>query len=214
MRVLLLMVLLFLVSPAAPARGGQIIDSAGQPVDPAIDQQVSQARLLRMPNMPDQYDPKRSVELLQQIVAQHPDYYRARYNLALSQLELDPDHPDVYLPTFDQAVEIQLTNPSIRDGSIFNTVGWLRLNMRDYDKAQDLFGHALFLAPTNSVWTNSAANYNLGRLYFERSDYSDSLKYLNVAADTYHNPAAISLRQVVQDTMDPSPPSPLPPRSP
>jgi tetratricopeptide (TPR) repeat protein len=209
-----LLFMLFLLTGPGTALGGQIVDSVGQSVDPAVDQQVSDARLLRMPNMPDQYDPKRSVEMLQQIVAQHPDYYRARYNLALSQLELDPDHPDVYLPTFDQAVKIQLANPSIKDGSIFNTVGWLRLNMRDYDQAQDLFGHALTLAPNNTVWTNSATNYNLGRLYFERSDYTNSLKYLDVAADTYHNPAAISLRQVVKETIDPMPPSPLPPKSP
>lgn len=181
---------------------GEIFDAYGQRVDRSLDAVVSKARLMRMPNTTEPYDPALSVELLTGVVAENPDYYRAQYNLALSLLELSPEKPEAYLPAFDAAINLQEADPSVQDGSIYNTVGWLKLNMRDYASAEILLSEALSLEADNAVWTNSAATYNLGRLYFEQGDFVTSLEFLNVASTKYGNPAAIALKQIVVSSMN------------
>lgn len=192
---------LIIVGVISQALAQPITDSVGQTVDAALDAQVALAREMRSENIPDKYDPAASVALLRQLVAGNPDYYRARFGLALSLYELDPDKRNEYMPEFERAMELEERLPEVTDGAIYNTVGWIEMNDRNYQSALPLLLRALSMGSTNQVWTNSAVNYNLGRLYLEMGDLKTSQEYLAVAATKFHNPAAVSLKAVVDSSL-------------
>jgi tetratricopeptide (TPR) repeat protein len=181
----------------SPATGEILIDSTGQEVDRALDAEVSRARELRMENLGEEFDVDESIEILQRITEQNPNYYRAWYNLALSYLKRNPDDSKLYLDAFDRAAKIQESDPDIKDGSLYNSYGWALLNAQQYVDAEEKLKRGLALEETNTSWTNSALHYNLGRLYFERGDYDRSARFLDVAIKEFGNPAAIELRAVL-----------------
>jgi Tfp pilus assembly protein PilF len=173
-----------------------VVDSAGQKIDSALNEQVSRARELRMEQIPG-FDIDESIAILEGITRDNPTYFRAWYNLALSYLTKDGDDIDRALGAFQKAAEIEAADPDVRDGSLYNSYGWALLNARRYEEAEKALLAGMALSDSNSSWTNSALNYNLGRLYFEQGNFALAEKYLDVAVTTYGNPAAVDLRSVL-----------------
>jgi tetratricopeptide (TPR) repeat protein len=184
------------------ASGGDLIkDSTGQEVDSDLDARVTEARSFRLkgPNL----DLDKSIALLEEITREKADYYRAWYNLALAYLQKDPENFEPIQKAFQTAADIQAKDPNIVDGSLYNSFGWALLNEGQYAAAEENLMLGLKLADTNSEWTNSALNYNLGRLYFEQGDIPSAEKYLGTAADRYKNGMAIELKSIIDKTKRP-----------
>jgi Tfp pilus assembly protein PilF len=183
----------------ATARAEMIVDSAGQTIDSALDEQVSEARELRMEKLTG-FDVDKSIAMLEAITRDNPNYFRAWYNLALSYLKRDSEDTKPALEAFQKAADIQAADPAIHDGSLYNSYGWTLLNAREYDAAEKNLLRGVELQDANSEWTNSALNYNLGRLYFERGDFVRAEDFLTVAITRYGNPAAVDLKAILDKT--------------
>ena len=118
-------------------------------------------------------------------------------NLALSYLKKDSENTKPALVAFQKAAEIEAADPNILDGSLYNSYGWALLNARQYEEAEKNLLTGLALGDSNTDWTNSAFNYNLGRLYFEQGNFPQANNYLTVAVTKYGNPAAVDLKAVL-----------------
>ena len=171
-------------------------DAFGQKVSKLDDKQVSKARDLRIPNYGAGFDIDKSISILTKIVEGKPSYYRAWYNLGLAYNA--NNNRDKSSQAFNKAIGIQEAASDIKDGSIYNTFGWVLLNNREYENAEKILLKGLEFKNQNTKKTNSALFYNLGRLYFEMRVYPQSMKYLSASADTYGNPAAIELKEIVR----------------
>ena len=201
-QLLQLTLLLVLICTATPAFAETIIDDFGQEVEKALHDRVSLARELRMENFGAAYDLDRSIELLEEITAAEPDYYRAWFNLALAHFKKDPENREAYLSAFKEADRIQTANEHIVDGSLYNTIGWILLNDRQYEESEEYLRKGLALQESNSEWTNAALLYNMGRLHFERLQYDQAEAFLDRAIDDYKNPQAIELKAILEKSRE------------
>lgn len=171
-------------------------DKYGQTVPTQLQEQVERARSMRLPNS-GRYDAKESVTLLQDALQKKPDYYRALYNLALAQAEAnDYDKAKV---TFEKAFEVA-AKQNIRDGSIYNSAGWVAMRFGDYAAAEELLKKALELKDENQEGTNRAIYNNLGLVYFYTQRFDDARQYLKVAASEYGSASASDTLKLIEET--------------
>ncbi|MGH6925650.1 MAG: hypothetical protein ACRED5_18130 [Propylenella sp.] len=200
-RIVALAILIAAFTPGTVVGGELIKDSTGQEVDSELDARLTNARSFRLkgPN----FDLDKSIVLLEEITREKADYYRAWYNLALAYLQKDPEDFEPIQKAFQTAADIQAKDPNIVDGSLYNSFGWALLNEGQYAAAEENLMLGLKLAETNSDWTNSALNYNLGRLYFEQGNIPSAEEYLGTAADRYKNGMAIELKAIIDKTRKP-----------
>jgi tetratricopeptide (TPR) repeat protein len=123
--------------------------------------------------------------------------------LGLALFQRDETSFDEFVPVFEQAVKIETENPDINDPSIYNTIGYIYLNDRQYDKSGEYLTKGLDYFDDNNInvdecgYTNAALLYNMGRLNFERSDYEAAVGFLSKADKECNNPKARELLSVV-----------------
>ena len=193
-----LVVAFFVLTFSNVAVSETVRDSFNQQVPEKLDGLVSKAREMRIKNFGAAYDIEKSIEILENVVKEKPDYYRAFFNLALSYSKQNGEDIGRINSTFDKAIAIS-SNPAnnIVDGSIYNSAGYINLQSRNYKMSENYLLNCLKFESTNSGWTNAAVYYNLGRLNYELGNYSKSKKYLDIAHSKYHNPIAENLLRVV-----------------
>ncbi|MFZ1815286.1 MAG: tetratricopeptide repeat protein [Rhizobiaceae bacterium] len=201
--ILSLPVILLLAAFPGNSIAGQV-RTFGQMIDKNLNDQVSRARLLRLGVEGQPLDVDQSIEILTSVTNSNPGFYRAQYNLGLALLKKHPDQPEHFLPALEKAAEIETTDSNIKDGSIYNTLGWSLLTNLKYDEAETYLRKGLDYAASNSDWTNSALNFNMGRLYFETQRYDKAKKFLSVAADSYGNPTAIEMIATIDKLKPPA----------
>lgn len=172
-------------------------DKFGQTIPVSIHTIVEDAKRLRYSRDATEDDIEQSVQELQQVVDDNPDYYRAVYNLGLAKMKLKPDDPDFFLNTLKEAAKIEKSNQNIADGSIYNTIGWIELNNKNYTAAETWLNTAIN-SQASSDWTKSASHYNMGRIHFENQNLELAKRFLTISANKYGNPAAISLLDTVE----------------
>jgi tetratricopeptide (TPR) repeat protein len=177
-----------LALPPVPTTAQTLLDF-GQTVSATAKANVDKARALRMGVNGQAADLRQSILILESVIKENPEYYRAWYNLGLAKLKAEPDNTAGFEAPLKKAIEIQESNTSIRDGSVYNTLGYGYLQNGDHKQAIDFLLKGLTV-PGNSDWTSSALHYNLGRLYYETQDFSRAEHYLSISRDKYGNPAA------------------------
>ena len=173
------------------------VDKFNQSIPLPEHENVTKARELRLENFGEAYDLDRSISILEDVVEKEKNYYRAWFNLALAFDRKNYDAAKVneaYLTAIDIAQK-----ENIKDGTIYNSAGWANLRRRNYKVAEEFFNTGLEFEQINSDWTNSAIQYNLGRLYFETRDYQKAKLHLTVSLSEYGNPLAENLIELIQD---------------
>ncbi len=156
-------------------------DLFGQKVDTSFELEMQKAKALRLPYS-DNYAPKKSVNILFEMVKEKADYYRGHYNLALAYYELKEYAKSK--ESFNKALEIR-QRLKIEDATIFNAAGWVAMQLQDYKRAQELFLQGVALKHLNTQSSNATLFGNLGQLYFYMQRFNEALKYLTIAKEQY-----------------------------
>lgn len=119
---------------------------------------------------------------LREVVAAEPGYYRAHYNLGLAQLEKGDTKSAI--AELREALSIK-ERESLKDTTIYNSLGWAYLLARDYPDAERYLQEAAKHEPENTKATNTRVMNNLGVLYTYMGKYDEARKYLTKARDQY-----------------------------
>ena len=169
-------------------------DKFGQQVVSSFEASLQEAKTLRLPYT-SQYDPKASIEILQKMLEQKPDYYRGHYNLGLAYMQTNEYTKSK--ASFDKALEIREAQ-NIQDATIFNAAGWSAMRSQDYKRAEKLFLQGVAHKKLNSKNSNATLFANLGLLYFYTQRFKEALKYLYIAHRDYGSMAAKSTIESIQ----------------
>lgn len=164
--------------PSAAAQ--EVVDQFGQTVPAELAAKVDEARELRLPYNTETYDAETSARLLEEVVDEKADYYRAWFNLGLALGQLD--RYDEANAAFDQAIAI-MDSEGIEDISIFNSAGWVNLNAGRFDRAEALLRRGLEMEELGSEATVRAMYNNLGLLYFYTQRFTEAEEALSIAEE-------------------------------
>lgn len=142
-------------------------DKFGQSVSEPVKAAVLSARRLRHPGGKEadqaKDDAARAADALERVVGDHPDYFRAWFNLALARNEAG-DYAGAK-QAFEAAATLR-DRLSIPDVTLFNSAGWAALNNGDYVAAERWLVRALADEDQASQRTRAAIHYNLAKTYF------------------------------------------------
>jgi len=172
-------------------------DKFGQIVSEELERNVDRARQMRLPYLKETYDPITSVKILEQVVTQKSDYYRAYFNLGLSYHELDDYSKSK--AAFDKALEIR-TNQNIDDDTIINTAGWVSIRHSDFQRAEKLLIEAKQLTGGDRTYTEQAVISNLGELYFLTQRFDLAVKYFKISRDKFGSTSANFYLEAIKET--------------
>jgi len=161
-------------------------DKFGQHVVTTFELDLQKAKTLRLPYKAE-YNPQESIELLQKMVKEKPDYYRGHYNLGLAYMETKEYSKSK--ASFDRALDIR-KEQNIADATIFNAAGWSAMKAQDYKRAEKLFLQGVTNKALNSKNSNATLFANLGLLYFYTQRFDEALKYLSIAQKEYGSTSA------------------------
>ncbi len=146
-----------------------------QPGIPAAEvKALGQARTDRMNK-----DLDKAIAELRNLLAARPDYYLARYNLGLAYAATGQNTAAVQELT--AALKIK-ESQGLKDGTIYNSLGWLYLTDGDYKNAGQYLKQAAANEGMNSPATNERVFNNLGLLYLYEGKYAESEGLLKKAA--------------------------------
>lgn len=162
------------------------VDSFGQSVPDNFNQRIEDARLYRLPYS-GKYDPNKSIEIINQLVAERQDYYRGYFNLGLAYGELKEFSKAQ--ESFSKALEIR-AKLGLPDTTIFNSAGWVCMNAGNIDCAKNYFEQAISENRDTPNFTTKAAYNNLGQLYFNAQRFDEAKRYLRIAYDKFGSTAA------------------------
>ncbi len=129
---------------------------------------------------------------LRLIVKEHPDYYRAVYNLGLAMADAsgkDKLKLDEAISVLERARNIR-DQKSLKDYSIDNSLGWYYAQANRNTDAERAYLNGVNNENLNTPDTNRRLYTNLGIFYLERGDLDQARKYLQIAADTYQSDSA------------------------
>lgn len=169
-------------------------DKFGQNISAEMNSQLLQARELRLP-YEDDYNPALSISILEELVREKPDYYRARYNLALAYSEIG-EYKKSKL-NFDKAIEIQNKSPQIIDATVYNSAGWVSMKEGDFERAENLFKQGVALSGNNDNNSNRLLFNNLGQLYFVTGRHEEAKEYLE-KAEKYNSGKATETLEIIK----------------
>ena len=172
-------------------------DKFGQNVPKALERQVLQARLMRLPYQKDKYDPEKSEQILLMVIKRKPDYYRAHFNLGLTYHELGEYEKST--KAFDAALRIR-DEQKIDDFTLINTAGWSSLKNSDFPRAERLLLLAEKLTEGSDTYTEGAVHGNLGELYFLTQRFDEAEKHLKIASDQFGSKEAAYYRELIDRT--------------
>ena len=177
------------------AAGAQ--DKFGQTYPKAVEDKVLEARQKRLPYNKEIYDPKASVQLLEETVRQNPDYYRAQFNLGLAYHELG--NYEKSTRAFNAALKIR-KEKNITDATLLNTAGWVSLKNGDFKRAERLLKQAETETRGTKTYTEGAVQGNLGELYFLTQRFDDAQRHLKIARDQFGSKDAEYYLQLLAKT--------------
>lgn len=172
-------------------------DKFGQDVPKALERQVLQARLMRLPYQKDEYDPENSERILLRVIERKPDYYRAHFNLGLTYHELGDYEKAV--DAFDAAMRIR-DEQRIDDFTLINTAGWSSLKNGDFPRAERLLLQAEKLTEGTDTYTEGAVHGNLGELYFLTQRFDEAERHLTIASDQFGSREAAYYLELINRT--------------
>ena len=172
-------------------------DKFGQEVPKALERQVLQARLMRLPYQKDKYDPENSERILLRVIERKPDYYRAHFNLGLTYHELGDYEKAV--EAFDAAMRIR-DEQQIDDFTLINTAGWSSLKNSDFPRAERLLLQAEKLTEGSDTYTEGAVHSNLGELYFLTQRFDEAEHHLKIASDEFGSREAAYYLELIDRT--------------
>lgn len=190
-RAFALMLALLAFGPATAA------DKFGQDVPNRLEEMVLQARLMRLPYQKDVYDPKRSAQILEEVIAAKPDYYRAHFNLGLTYHELGDYEKSTV--AFDNALRIR-REQQIDDFTLVNTAGWVSLKNGDLGRAERLLLLAEKLTKGTDTYTEGAVHSNLGEVYFLTQRFDDARMHLKIASEQFGSKEAAYYLDLIERT--------------
>lgn len=170
-------------------------DKFGQDISADLEERVTQARQLRLPYSTS-YNPTSAITLLEDVISEKPDYFRAYFNLGLAYVELD--NPKASRAAFDKALALR-EKLNIADASIVNTAGWASMQFGDYRRAEELLKQAEGLTKDSGTFTERAVHGNLGELYFLTQRFDESAKYFEIARDKFNNENAQFYLDMISD---------------
>ncbi len=194
---------------AAPLAGGahaaNVVDKFGQRVSEQLDALVTQARKQRLPYLEDTYDIDRSIAILEEVVGENDDYFRAWFNLGLAYWQASADSSSRYIQSkdaFDRAIAIRDAE-EIPDISVFNSAGWVSMRAGDYDSAEHYLLRGLDDIEHGSEYTKEAIYSNLGRVYFYTQRFDKAVEFSRIAVNRFGNKdSAVETLTLVQKTRD------------
>jgi tetratricopeptide (TPR) repeat protein len=173
------------------------LDQFGQDVPPDFNKKIDEIKEYRLPYQNNtKYNPRKAIDLANELLKTKPDYYRAYYNLGLAYSELN-DYENAS-KNFDKAFEIR-EKYKIPDVTIFNSAGWVSMKFGDYKKAEDLFKRGIALEDKNKESSNRSLYNNLGLLYFNTQRFDEAKKYLTVARDKYKSDSAANTLKIIEE---------------
>ena len=172
-------------------------DKFGQDVPNRLEEMVLQARLMRLPYQKDVYDPKRSAQILEEVIAAKPDYYRAHFNLGLTYHELGDYEKSTV--AFDNALRIR-REQQIDDFTLVNTAGWVSLKNGDLGRAERLLLLAAKLTKGTDTYTEGAVHSNLGEVYFLTQRFDDARTHLKIASEQFGSKEAAYYLDLIERT--------------
>lgn len=172
-------------------------DKFGQRVSEPLEQKVLDARNKRLPYRKEVYDPKSSVRLLEEVVVENPEYYRAHFNLGLAYHELGEYEKST--EAFDRALEIR-EQQKIDDVTLLNTAGWVSLKNGDFRRAEILLKQAEALTKGSKTFTEGAVHGNLGQLYFLTQRFDEAQQHLTIAKNQFGSKEAAYYLDLIAKT--------------
>ena len=172
-------------------------DKFGQTVPEALENKVLEARDKRLPYNKQNYDPKESVRMLEEAVAENPQYYRAYFNLGLAYHELG-DYPKS-TEAFDAALKIR-EEQEIDDATLLNTAGWVSLKNGDFQRAETLLKRAEAETRGTDTFTEGAVQSNLGQVYFLTQRFDLAERHLTIARDRFDSKEAAYYLDLIAKT--------------
>ena len=181
----------------------EIMDSFGQTVDSQLDQTVSRARKMRLPQYKSLYDINKSIEILKRVTSKKDDYFRAWFNLGLAYWQASTKEKSFFgesIDAFDRAIRIR-DKEAIQDITIFNSAGWVSLSAGDYKQAEIYLIRGLKDIELGTEYTKEAIYTNLGRLYFYTQRFDLAEEYSSKAVEEFGNTdAAANTLQLIEKT--------------
>jgi tetratricopeptide (TPR) repeat protein len=137
-------------------------------------------------------DIDQALQELSTLVQEQPGYYRAMYNLGLTMADAagkDPVKLNEAITILERARDLR-EKQSLKDYSIYNSLGWYYTQTSRSDEAEKAYTIALNHTSANSAETNRRLFTNLGLFYLERGDLDLAQKYLQIAAEKYQSETA------------------------
>ncbi|MBK1828713.1 tetratricopeptide repeat protein [Haloferula rosea] len=128
---------------------------------------------------------------LTDLISDHPDYYRARYNLGL--LEYDAGNTDSSKETLSKVYAMRLSDDhEIDENSIFSTFGWVCFVDGDFKQAEGVYNKGYELAKNDPAQRALQSNLlaNLGELYYVTGRFEDAIEVLTKARTEFGNDKA------------------------
>ena len=177
----------------------QEVDKFGQAISAELQDKVAQARRMRLKYHRDEYDPKASVALLESVVKEKPDYFRAHFNLGLSHHVVG--NYSKAKESFDNALKIRELE-DIDDFTVVNSAGWVSLRHGDFMRAERLLKEAEILSKNTQSFTERAVVSNLGELYFLTQRFDESKAYFEISRDKYENQSAQYYLDIIDDVQN------------
>jgi formylglycine-generating enzyme required for sulfatase activity len=116
-----------------------------------------------------------SIQLLEYLLQERPDYYLAHYNLALS-LALQKKY-DKAIKSFENAMRVR-EKKGINEATIFNSFGWTYFLNGNYEMAKKLLLEGIENQANLSIQSKGILFNNLGLVYMAEGEIQLSKKWL------------------------------------
>lgn len=168
-------------------------------VPPSAVERLEAAKAKRMAGHPTD-----AITDLRLLVGEYPDYYRAVYNLGLAMA----DSSDKDQGKLNEAIDILQRardirqEQSLKDYSIYNSLGWYYTQANRSHDAEKAYVIALKHTSSNSAESNRRLYTNVGLFYLASGDLERAQSYLQTAADTYQSETARKFLQVNESARD------------
>ena len=162
---------------ALAAVQGEAADRFQPSIPAAQERQLDRARTLRRTEGGAQ-----SISVLETLVRENPDYYLARYNLALAYAESN-DLPRA-VTQFQEAQKLQ-DKYRISDPTLYNSLGWANLLRGNYVDAEAAFKKAESQFGSLPDESQRRLLNNMGVLYQYKKDYDKAETYFKRSAENH-----------------------------